>query len=434
MEQTNTPLSSPLAAENTHVGVTNAERWQPRFFSIWVGQAFSLVGSALTQFLLMWWIADTTDSPAALAMAGIMGFLPHALLAPFGGTYADRWNRRVVMIVADGITAVCMLLLIGLFAIGRVELWQVYLLMFVRAAMQAFQQPAAAASTAMLVPQDWLQRVAGWNQVVYGMMSIAAAPLAALALAFMPLQTALLIDVATALLGITPLFFFKIPQLRTPPAELASVWSDLKAGVLYVTTRRGILMLYLVTGLVVMIIMPTFSLTPLLVKDWFGGGVNQVAFMEALAGIGMLIGGVVISVWSGFKQRTVTVMIFFALSCLAVAFTALMASDMLLVAAFWWFLSGVTFAMGNAPMTALLQTIVPNQMQGRVLSLLNMIIGLSGPIGLVFAGALGEWIGVRGVFIFGGIVSALVCMASLLSSALREIQERHTPETDAARF
>ncbi|MCI0477356.1 MAG: MFS transporter, partial [Anaerolineales bacterium] len=141
------------------MGVTNAERWQPRFFSIWVGQAFSLVGSALTQFLLMWWIADTTNSPAALAMAGIMGFLPHALLAPLGGAYADRWNRRLVMIFADAITAACMLILIALFATARIELWHVYVLMFVRAAMQAFQQPAAAASTAMLVPADWLQRV-----------------------------------------------------------------------------------------------------------------------------------------------------------------------------------------------------------------------------------------------------------------------------------
>lgn len=416
-------------AQQPVIAVTNADRWQPRFFSIWVGQAFSLVGSALTQFLLMWWIADTTNSPAALATAGIMGFLPHALLAPLGGAYADRWNRRLVMIFADAITAGCMLILIALFATQRIELWHVYVLMFVRAAMQAFQQPAAAASTAMLVPADWLQRVAGWNQVVYGIMSIAAAPLGALALAFMPLQGALLIDVFTALLGITPLFFFTIPQIRAHPSELKSVWSDLMTGIRYVTDRRGILILYLVTGLVVITIMPTFSLTPLLVKDWFNGGVNEVAFMEALGGIGMLLGGVVISVWAGFKRRTITVMVFFALSCLTVAFTALAAQEMFWVASFWWFVSGITYSMGSAPMTAILQYIVPNQMQGRVLALLNTIIGLSGPVGLVIAGPLGEWIGVRGVYVVGGVLSTLVCAASLLSPSLRHLEELHPPET-----
>jgi hypothetical protein len=70
------------------------DQWKPRFFSIWLGQAFSLVGSALTQFVLLWWITDTTGSAQALAIAGMMALLPQALLGPLGGTLADRWNRR----------------------------------------------------------------------------------------------------------------------------------------------------------------------------------------------------------------------------------------------------------------------------------------------------------------------------------------------------
>ncbi len=199
------------AIEQTET-VQLTDNWQPRFFLIWGGQALSLIGSALTQFVLLWWITETTGSAAALATAGVMALLPQAIFGPLGGVVADRWSRRVIMIVADAITAVCMAVLIILFAMGNIQLWQIYTLMFVRSTMQAFQAPAATASTAMLVPKEWLPRVAGFNQTLQGVMTIAAAPLGALALAFLPTQGALMIDVVTALLGIVPLLFFRIPQ------------------------------------------------------------------------------------------------------------------------------------------------------------------------------------------------------------------------------
>lgn len=406
--------------------VKPTDNWRPRFFAIWSGQALSLIGSALTQFVLLWWITDMTGSASALAIAGIAALLPQALLGPLGGTLADRWPRRTIMIVADAVTAACMVVLIALFATGAIQLWHAYALMFVRSSMQAFQQPAAAASTAMLVPEEWIPRVAGMNQALQGIMTIAGAPLGALALAFLPLQGALAIDVVTALLGIAPLLIFAIPQIRTPPSEQVSVWSDFKVGVRYVAGNRGLLMLYGIIGLVVLTVMPTFTMTPLLVKQHFSGGVNEVAFMEALAGIGIIAGGVLITVWGGFRRKVVTLLVSFAISCITVAFTALTPGNMLVLAAGWWFVSGATFSTGNAPFTALLQTTVPNQMQGRVLSLLSTVMGLAGPIGLAIAGPLGEAIGVRGVFIVGGVLSALVCLAGLASPSLMRLEEKAT--------
>jgi DHA3 family macrolide efflux protein-like MFS transporter len=409
--------------------ISAVDNWQPRFFTIFVGQALSLVGSSLTQFVLLWWITDTTGSASALAIAGMMALLPQALLGPVGGAVADRWSRRLIMIVADAVTAACMLGLIVLFATGLVQLWHVYTLMFIRSSMQAFQQPAAVASTARLVPAEWLPRVAGLNQTVLGVMSIASAPLGALALAVMPLQGALTVDVVTALLGIVPLFFFRVPQNRQSAAALGSVWGDLKDGVRYIGRDRGLLHLYALNGLVVLTVLPTFSLTPLLVKEWFRGGVNEVALMEALAGAGIIAGGVLISVWAGFKRRIVTVLVSFAVSCGTVALTALAPREGLWLAAVWWCLSGVTFSTGNAPLMALLQTIVPNEFQGRIISLLNTVIGLAGPVGLAVAGPLGEAVGVRGVFILGGALSALICLAGLLSPALVTLEDM--PATSA---
>ncbi|MEW5869622.1 MAG: MFS transporter [Chloroflexota bacterium] len=412
--------------------------WKPRFFIIWSGQALSLVGSSLTQFVLVWWLTQETGSANALALAGVMAILPVALFSPVGGALADRLSRRAVMIAADAITAGCMLVLVALFASQRIQLWHIYTLMFVRATMQAFQQPAAAASTANLVPGHWLERVAGMNQGLQGVMTIASAPLGAVALALMPTQGALMIDVVTAVLGITPLFFFKIPQPRRAPASelpdgrpaaplvsLGVVLQDIREGARYILHRRGLWMLYAVNGLVVLTIMPPFSLTPLLVKQHFNGGVNEVAVMEALAGLGIILGSVLIGLWKIPAPRLVVVLVSFAVSCGTVALTALAPGDMLPLAVFWWFLSGVTFSTGEAPMVALLQTVIPNELQGRTLALLNMIYGIATPLGLAIAGPLGEAFGVRTVFILGGALSALISLLALFSKSLWELARGH---------
>jgi DHA3 family macrolide efflux protein-like MFS transporter len=413
--------SSPPSAPAT--GATISGPWRLRFWSIWVGQALSLVGSALTQFVLLWWITLNEGSTGALAIAGMMALLPQALLGPLGGTLADRFSRRTIMIVADAISAACMLVLIWLFQTERVELWHLYTMMFIRSSMQAFQAPAAAASTAMLVPPEWLGRVAGLNQMLQGVMTIAAAPLGALLLAFLPFQGALAVDVATALLGIVPLLIFAIPQPQRAAAERPGMWADFVSGARVVLHNRGLLMLYGLVALVVLTIMPTFILTPLLVKEHFGGGVNAVAFMEGLAGIGIIAGGALIAATPIFKRKIVTVLVSFAISCATVAFTAMTPGSMLWLAAIWWGLSGVTFSTGNAPMMALIQSRVPNELQGRVIALLTTVMGLAAPLGLALAAPLGELIGVRGIFIAGGMVSATICLLGFASPSLLRVEE-----------
>ncbi len=397
--------------------------WKTRFYLIWAGQALSLVGSALTQFVLLWWITQTTGSAGALATAGIMALLPLALFSPLGGTLADRYSRRAIMIVADTITALCMVAIITLFATGRVQLWHIYTLMFVRSTMQTFQSPAATASTSMLVPAEKLTHAAGLSQTVQGLMSIAAAPLGAVALAWLPLQGALAIDVVTAILGIVPLLFYRIPQVYTARETRQSLWQEFRAGTQVVLSHRGLTILYALQALMILIVIPTFTLTPLLVQRHFSGGVNEVAMMEGFAGIGMLAGGAFISVYPLFRRRIVTVLVAFAVSCASVAFAAVAPGDRIWLGVFWWFVSGATYSIGNAPLLAVLQTIIPNVAQGRALSLFNMLVGITGPLGLALAAPLGQALGVQVLFIGAGALSAVVCLLGFFSTSLMRIEE-----------
>jgi DHA3 family macrolide efflux protein-like MFS transporter len=396
--------------------------WRLRFWTIWASQAFSLIGSALTQFVLIWWVTQTTGSTSALAIAGIVALLPQALLGPLGGTVADRFSRRAILILSDSISAACMLVLIWLFQSGQIQLWHVFVMMGIRSSMQAFQQPAAAASVAMLVPSDWLNQAAGINQTLGGIITIAAAPLGALALAALPFQGALLIDVATALLAVALLFLYRIPQPQRDTTQPSSIWGDFVDGVRMVAHHRGLRLLYGVVTLMVVLIMPVFNLMPLFVATHFGGNVNQVALMQGIGGFGLIAGGIVTFVLN-FRRKIVTLLVAYALACALIAATALTPSALFWVSVVCWTLGASAFSAGNATLIALLQSQVPNIFQGRVISLLTTLMGLASPIGLGLVALLGAQINVRDVFIIGGSLAAAICLLGFLAPSLVRIEE-----------
>ncbi len=397
-----------------------SSKWQPRFWTIAIGQALSLAGSQITQFVLLWWITSTTNSTAALATAGIVGLLPQALLGPLGGVLADRFSRRLLLIISDAISAICIVVLIILFATNSVQLWHVYTMMFIRSTMQAFQRPAFDASVPNIVPTDFIPKMSGISQGFLGIITIVAAPLGAVVLAILPLQAALMIDVVTAVLAITTLLMYHIPQPLETQNKTSSVWTDFKEGVSYVTRDSGLLSLYILLGIVVFLITQANILTPLLVKQLFGGGPNEIALLSVMSGVGLILGGVLASVLPQ-RRPILTMIIFFAIGCVAVSLTAL--APVFWLALVGWTFYGMGFSVGNAKMFTLLATVVPNQIQGRTISLLTTIMGVVGPLGLLIAGPLGETIGVRGVFVWGGLLSAVICVLWLFMPAIHKLEQ-----------
>lgn len=414
-------MTQPVSGAYDPAGMDPGPGWKWRFWSIFAGQALSLTGSAITQFVLIWWITDTTGDLGALATAGLVALLPQALLGPLGGTFADRYNRRMLMIVSDLISAFCIVVVIALFLSGRIALWHIYTAMFVRSAATAFQMPAASASEAMLVPRHFLPRVAGLNQTLMGLVTVAAAPLGALAIAAMPVGKALWIDVGTALLGIAPLLAFAIPQHRLSRSG-TGIWTEFREGIGVVWQDARLRRIYALLTAVVLVIMPTFTLLPLLVKQHFGGGAQQVAMLESLGGAGMIAGGAIVAII--VPRRLVSWILWgFSLSCATLALTALMPSGLFWLAAIFWALSGLLFILGDAPFTALIQATVPNQLQGRVLGLLATLMGLAAPIGLLIAAPLGALIGVRWLFVLTGALGTLVSLLAFLSGELSRAEE-----------
>lgn len=160
--------------------------WKYPFALIWLGQAFSLVGSGLAGFAIIWWLTATTGSATVLATATLAALLPGILIGPLAGPLIDRWDRRTVIIVADLTGALGAAVLAVLFWADTLAIWHVYLIMALRSLAGAFHWPAMQASISLMAPERHLARIGGLNQMLQGATHIAAPPLGALLIAIWP--------------------------------------------------------------------------------------------------------------------------------------------------------------------------------------------------------------------------------------------------------
>ena len=410
---------------NTENAAKQAESMVP-FFIVWTGQAFSLLGSVLVRFALIWWLTERTGSPMVLTGATIVTVIPRVVFSPITGTLIDRWNRRLVLMVADSSIALATMTLAAFFALGIKEIWVVLLLMFIRAFGDAFQGPAMMTSTTLMAPKKHYARIAGLNNALAGVMNILAPPLGALLLDILPLQGILAIDVLSALPAIAPLFFIAIPQPERKQAAggKPGVWDDLVEGLRFIKGWPGLMMLVGVYAMVHLLFAPTSALMPLLVTDHFEGGALQLAWLQSAAWVGLVAGGLTLGVWGGFKRRMVTAMLALALMGAGQLVMGLAPATAfpLAVAGMLWV--GFTISFVLSLRVAVLQASIPPDMQGRVITVALNGTAATDPVGLAIAGPLTGTLGVRIWYVLGGVVTIVMGIGALFVRAIMHIEDR----------
>jgi len=404
-------------------------KWAGRFFTIWVGQAFSLFGSSIVQFSLVWWLTQKTGSATVLATATLVAVLPQILLGPFAGAFVDRWNRRIIMIVADAAIALATGVLIYLFATDQIQVWHIYAAAIIRSMGGAFQQPAMVSSTSLMVPNRHLARVAGANQTLQGMNSILAPPLGALLLELYPTQSVLMIDIVTAAIAILPLLFIPIPQ---PPKQIlqagatkTSYFQDLRDGFAYVVRWKGLLGIIILAMILNFLLVPTSSFLPLIITKIFNGGAAELGWTQSLFGAGIIIGGIILSIWGGFKRRIITSFCGIIGLGVGVLITGLLPANMLYLLLATNFIRGFGSVFANGPLTAILQSTTAADMQGRVFSLLVTGATAMMPLSLLIAGPIADRFGIRFWYIFGGAACILMTVIASFVPAIMNIEDNH---------
>jgi len=414
------------------------QNWAARFFTIWTGQAFSLFGSALVQFALVWWLTQKTGSATVLATASIFALLPQILIGPFAGTIVDRASRRLIMIIADSVIALATVALILLFWSGKVEVWHVYAILAIRSVGGAFHRPAMLASTSLMVPDRHLARVAGADQTLDGLQSIIAPPLGALLIGLLPMQQVLMVDVVTAAMAVLPLLFIAIPQ----PVQMEtgagagqpkpSFLEDFREGFRYVAAWPGLMAILVMATIFNFLLYPSVALIPLLVTQHFKLGVIELGWLDAAIGVGLTVGGLVLSVWGGFRRRTVTLLMGVIGLALGLFIVGVAPANLFGMAIGGMLLAGFMNSFANGPLFAIVQSTVRPDMQGRVMSLIASVMMAMSPLSLLVAGPVSDWLGIQVWFWLGGMLCILMSVAAFFIPVIMNIEDNRIETGPAA--
>lgn len=410
----------------------NSDHWKPRFFTIWSGQALSLFGSQIVQFALVWWLTKSTGSATILAFASIAALIPHVAIGPFAGALVDRWDRRKVMIFADSAIALAALGLALLFGLNAIKVWHIYVILFIRSAAGSFHWTAMFASTAMMVPDENLSRIAGLNSALQGAASFVSPLAGALLLSMLSMPAIIAIDVATAALGIVPLLFISIPQLVTEENKArvspTTLLREIGEGIQYVRSQTGLLLIILIAIFLNFFAFPAFSLLPLYVTEYFGRDAIDFGILQSVSGLGMIGGGLLLAAWKAPKRRIATALLGIILQGAGMVMMGFTPVSMFWLAVASLLIISLIGPISNGLLTATFQSIIPHEKQGRVWSLISSGAQLMSPLGLMLAGPVADAFGVNVWFILAGGSSILLGLGALFVPAIMNLDTLATQQ------
>jgi DHA3 family macrolide efflux protein-like MFS transporter len=335
------------------------------------------------------------------------------------------------MIVSDAAIALLTGALAVLYWLDVARPWHVYLILFMRAVGDTVHSPTMRATTPLMVPKDQLTRVAGMNQILDGIVKIAIPPAGALLLVLLPMGSILAIDVITALLAIVPLVLTHIPQPKASQRldvrqqrGRPSLLCEISEGMRYVWSWRGLFLLIVTSALIQLSVAPAAALLPLWVTQHLNGEALHLGWINSAFGIGIVAGGLGLSLWGGFKRRIVTSQLGtfgVGVGLLAMGLTpsgafGLALGGMLLV--------GLMMPVYSAPRLAIYQSAIPPEMQGRFFTLNDSLLQVMAPLGLAVSGPLSDLLGVRTWIALAGVSCMVIGLARALIPCIRQIEDR----------
>ncbi|KFI56740.1 MFS transporter [Bifidobacterium callitrichos] len=439
--------NDPAVAPETSIAHDPREDgWKRRVALLLAGQAFSLLGSSIVQYALWWWIVLESRTGASMLFATLFGVVPQAIVSMFGGPMADRYNRKILIMLPDLIIAAVTVFLSVSFALGWANLAVIFAVLFIRSAGGGIQMPAVQSFIPDVTPTGKLLRVNSIYGVINSANMIVAPAIAAVLINMVPLWSILLVDVTTAVIGVGFVALIRVPakrQMETttddgrtkaasdaageslpdgplPLAVLKRTFADVKNGFTYAMGRPFLKGVILGDAFTCFMSVAPMNLTLLLMtREYEGidlnlGFVNLTTASDKLAAnelglsIGMLLGGALMSAF-GSKllrgARTQMLMVSFGIAMVGVTVIGLGIASNLLAYLVIDVLNGVASAMCVSPMRTIMQSESDESMTGRVFGLDNTFATFGMPLGMLIFAPLADVISIAWVFIAGGLLT-----------------------------
>lgn len=404
-------IVEPLASESM-------PGWARRAGLFLSAQTVSMFGSFLVQYAIMWHLTLTTKSGFILALAAIFGFLPQAIVSIFAGVWADRVNRKTMIIAADASIAAATLGLAFLMLSGIDDLWLIFLVMAVRSVGSGIQMPAVSAVIPQIVPADKLMRINGINSSIQSTMGLLAPIAAAAVYANLSIIPIFFIDVVTAVIGISIFAFIRVPSLdRVNATDKPSYFADLKEGMSYIFTHDLVRWVMGVFAIVFLLAVAPSNLSPLLIARNFGAEVWKLTVAEILFSVGMALGGILLATFAT-KVNKISLIIGTSVGFGVLSMAMGLSPNLWVFYALFFVIGLVVPSFYTSAMTILQETVEPDR-QGRVFGFVGIVISVAMPIGMSVLGPLADVFPVETLLIASGATQIIAVGLAVLLPAGR---------------
>jgi predicted MFS family arabinose efflux permease len=357
------------------------------FILLWLTQALSSLGSAMTSFALIVWSYEQQGSALITALLSVCSYAPYVVLSIFAGALSDKWNKKLTMLFCDVFAAMSSVVILLLLQTGRLEVWHLYVLNAVNGLMNTVQQPTSEVAMSLLVKKEHYQRVSGMRSFSNSLTTILTPAIATAVLALAGMKFVIIIDLFTFFVAFTALaFFIKLPEVReTDVKTKESVWKTAKSGLRYLNVNRGILELILFLAAINFTASMYNAALPAMLMSRSGGGKAALGIVNSVTGLANIIGSLLITFGKKPKSRVATI-------CNTLMFS--MGTENFILALgrnvpTWCFgavLGWIFIPMMGANMDVLLRSNIPLDMQGRVYSARNTLQFFTIPLGYFLGG------------------------------------------------
>lgn len=412
-----------------------------KFLIVWAGQFISMIGIGLTAFSLGVYAFETTHTATAVALITLFTFVPNILLRPIGGVFADRYDRRLMMIIGDLGAALGLLFILLMILSNRIELWHIYVGVTISSIFSSLQAPAYRASATDLLDEKDFSKGSGLVQLAESAKFLFSPIIAGILLSITTIDIILIINMLTYVVAVIAVFVIRNKLKAANDEEARQPWyNEIVEGWNTIKNNRGVLLLIIIVSLATFYLGFLETLIGPMILSF--ANAKTLGMFQSISAIGMLVSSLLIGMFTLTKRYSSMLVIGLVMAGLAFALLGTSTNIYLLIAAGFLFLGSLPFV--NTSADVLVRRNIPNEKQGRVWG----IIGILSQIGFIIAystagvladkvfnpwlvegGALahsvGSLIGVgpgRGIAFLFIIAGLLVVVVALITSRIQSIK------------
>ncbi|MEE1255267.1 MAG: MFS transporter [Lachnospiraceae bacterium] len=392
--------------------------WKSKTMLFLASQCITLFGSMIVQVSIIWYVTLKTSSGGWVAAFTICSYLPQFLISFLAGVWADRYNRKKLIILADGVITIAtfiMFWVMPMISSDFVLLSALLVISIIRSIGAGVQTPAVNAVIPHLVPEEYLMKYNGMNATMQSIVQFAAPAVAGTVLSIGTFRSTLFIDIVTALIGIGLLSCVLLPKQEASD-ENVSVFAEIKAGISYAFSDKVIGKMLIVYGLFILLSVPAGFMAALLVSRVYGDVYWYLTAVELVGFAGMALGGVLMGIWGGFKSRVKTFAI--GLLILSIMTIGMGVSPYFILYLVMMFVYSIALTIIQTATTTIIQEKAESSMLGRVFGLMGAMYSGFLPVGMAIFGPLADMLPLQGIMVGSGIALVLVTVYLQVKSKL----------------